>query len=129
MYRRNGNRNANQIMLEYIDSKVEANRNWSDAKIDTSQNRNEDRLIKAMKELAASHAEIMEKMEARLAADRLESEKRQQATETRLDRERMEFRSNSRWLRATFFAVIIGMVGIFATIVIAIVATVMGLGS
>ena len=111
MSRRNGN--THRITLEYIDTKL-------DAKFD----RFEEKWARDRKEEAARHAEIMEKMEARLAADHEKSElrlaaDRKEAAE-RFERERkearMEFRSHNRWLKATFAAVIIGMLGIFAAL-------------
>ena len=69
-------------------------------------------------------------MESRLAAERKEAQARQQATEARLERERIEskrdFSSHSRWLKATFAAVVIGMVGIFVAVLVSIAATVNG---
>ena len=88
MYRRNGN--TQRITLEYIDSKL-------DAKFDKF----EEKWARERKEEAARHAETMEKMELRLAADRRDSEQRlaadrkeaearQQATEARLAADRKD---------------------------------------
>ena len=61
-------------------------------------------------------------MEARIAADRKETAERlaqdRRDSEARLERKFREFRSQKRWLVANFVAVLIGMGGIFAAIVI-----------
>ena len=91
MSRKNGCRNSNCAILEYIDSKVEANRDRIDAGAEARR----------------------KEAEARLAAERKEAE-------ARLERERFESRrgfiSHKRWLMAIFAAVVVGMVSLFATI-------------
>ena len=86
MNRRNGNRNANQIMLEYIDAKQDR----FDAKLDTRIGRSEDKFTEEMRLLREDWKSTLKAMEDRIAADRKEAEARQQATEARLVIERKE---------------------------------------
>ena len=127
MYRRQ--RNTETITLEYIDAKL-------DAKFD----RFEEKWRQDRKEEAERHAATLEKMEARIAADRKEAEARQQAAETRLANERKEAEARQQttetrlveerkearreyntqrfWMIANFIVLLLGVGGIIATVLI-----------
>ena len=118
------------ITLEYIDAKFD---------------RHMEQWRQDRKEEADRHAATMEKMEARIAADRKETAERLAAdrkdaeerlvadrkdAEERLAAERkearQEFNSQRRWLVANFVAVVVGMGGIFIALLVAIIAIING---
>ena len=75
----------------------------------------EDRWREERKESAERLAQDRKDSEARLAVDRKEAE-------ARLEQDRIEFKAQKYWLIAIFFTVLFGMGGIFAAIVIGILA-------
>ena len=114
MYKRG--RETERITLEYIDAKL-------DARLD----RFKDEINKMNQELMQRHEANLEKMEARLAADReatekrlaadrKESELRHQRAEDRLVQERLEARRDYNaqrfWLIANFLVLVIGLGGV-----------------